>query len=315
MECHLPALFWSIARSHPATSPLIHFVCLGSDDDFPYRVTAAAERQGLACKTYSPKSVLEARLPWLRTYKGGCKGNPEAFYGRWLLADLLSTDIDHVVYLDTDVLVQSNVRQLIKLLPADEITGAVPDMPAASSPRNVHRNYYLPHLRAMGISPKRGKMFNSGVMVLSLSAWRKQAIADLLFRTRDEMVSRGLSLRFQDQDVLNVALSERIHAMPTEWNVTPLYLPAKFWACNDLELVHLIHFVTNPKPWDGHQWIQLPPSAAKVYLNARLRSETNAQEGQRWRAYHDWYDDLTERCSKPLTRSRLQVLKSRLDAS
>jgi len=62
MEPHLPALFWSIAQSHPTVSPLVHFICLGDDDAFPDRVTAAAARRGLSCKTYRPKTLPKARL-------------------------------------------------------------------------------------------------------------------------------------------------------------------------------------------------------------------------------------------------------------
>jgi lipopolysaccharide biosynthesis glycosyltransferase len=312
MEPHLPALFWSIAQSHPTVSPLVHFICLGDDDAFPDRVTAAAARRGLSCRTYTPKTLPEARLSGLRTYKGGCKGNPASFYGRWLLPELLPTDIDRVVYLDTDVLVQSDLRDLIDLLPESHAVGAAPDMPFDSCPENVYRDYYLPHFKAMGISPRRGEMFNSGVLVLSLNRWRNDNLVDLLFQTRDRIVASGLSVRYQDQDVLNVALGGRIHPLPADWNVTPLYLPVEFWAREDLSLVHLLHFVTNPKPWDRHHWIRLPPQAAKLYLNARLRSEANAKDSQRWRTYFEWYDDLTQHCTKRLTRARARFLKELL---
>ncbi len=310
METHLPALFWSIARSHPVKPPLIHFVCLGADGAFPSRVRAEAARHGLLCKTYQPKALPEARLGGLCTYKGGCQGNPGSYYGRWLLSELLPSEIDRVVYLDVDVLVQSDLHRLIQLLPEGMMVAAVPDMPFGSCPDKIYRNYYLPHLMSLGITTRRGKMFNSGVLVLSLRRWRDEKLVHILLQTRDKMLAKGLSLRFQDQDVLNVALGGRIHPLPSDWNVTPLYLPAKFWARDDLSLVKILHFVTTPKPWHDNQWMILPAQAVKVYMIARAYSEANAEESKRWRTYFNWYEQLTNGGTTPLTPARLRRLKN-----
>jgi lipopolysaccharide biosynthesis glycosyltransferase len=152
-------------------------------------------------------------------------------------------------------------------------------------------------------------MFNSGILVLSLKRWRDEKLADFLLQTRDRILAKGLSLRFQDQDVLNVALGSRIHALPPDWNVTPLYLPVKFWARDDLSLVNILHFVTNPKPWNGNQWMKLPAQAVKAYAVARSGSAANAEDSQRWRTYFEWYEQITNGGTTPLTPARMRRLR------
>jgi hypothetical protein len=314
MEPHLPALFWSIARSHLIQSPVIHFICLGDDAAFPDRVAAQAARHGLSCKTYRPTTLPEARLRGLRTYEGGCLGNPGSFYGRWLLAEILPPDLDRVVYLDVDVLVQADLRALLELLPEGYATAAVPDMPFGSCPDSVYRNYYLPHLQRLGISTRRGEMFNSGVLVVSLKRWRDDNLVELLHQTYEALRANGIPLLFQDQDVLNVALGGKIHALPADWNVTPLYLPVDFWARDDLSLVHILHFVTSPKPWNDHQWLKLPAQAVKIYTNARASSASSAEESLRWRTYFEWYEESTDGCPESLVPARIRLLEERMNA-
>jgi hypothetical protein len=311
MEAHLPALFWSIARSHGPQPPLMHFVCLGGDAAFPSRVRAEATRYGLPCETYLPTTGFTSRLNGLRTYEGGCRGNPGSFYGRWFLPELLPADLDRVVYLDADVLVQSNLRELLDLVPTGVAAAAVPDMPFDSCPDSVYRDYYLPHLKSLGICTRRGQMFNSGVLVVSLRHWRDQNVGDLLLETRDRLMAQGVSLRFQDQDVLNVALGRRIHALPADWNVTPLYLPRGFCRRRDLNHVNVLHFVTTPKPWQDNQWLRLPAQAVVAYVTARACSELNPEESRRWRTYLAWYEQLTTGFTTRLTpgrKLRLQAL-------
>ncbi len=309
VEPHLPALFWSVARSHPIRPPLIHFVCLGGDTAFPTRVRIEAARHGLECHTYWLGELPESRFRGLRTYRGGCSGNPGCFYGRWLLAELLPASVDRVVYLDVDVLVQRNLRDLLILLPKRGAVAAAPDMPFDSCPSAVYRDYYLPHLVAAGIPTRRGKMFNSGVLVLSLQRWRDEKLADRLIDTRNAMLANGVTLRFQDQDVLNVALAGEIEPISPDWNVTPLYLPAGFWASHDLSLVNILHFVTSPKPWRGNQWMKLPAQAVKAYANARACSEARAEESQLWRDRFGLYEQLTDDCTIPLTPRRMRRLR------
>lgn len=314
MEAHLPALFWSIARSHGPQPPLIHFVCLAGDAAFPSRVRAEATRHGLACETYLPTTKFTSRLNGLRTYDGGCRGNPGSFYGRWFLPELLPADVDRVVYLDADVLVQSDLRELLNLVPTEVAAAAVPDMPFDSCPDSVYRKYYLPHLKSLGIRTERGQMFNSGVLVISLRHWRDQKVGDLLLETRDRLTGQGVSLRFQDQDVLNVALGPRIYALPADWNVTPLYLPRGYLRRRDLSHVKVLHFVTSPKPWQDNQWLKLPTQAVVVYVTARAHSEVNPQESLRWRTYLAWYEHMTKGFTISLTHSRALRLKALVES-
>lgn len=312
VEPHLPSLFWSIARHTAAPAPTIHFVCFGSDSGFPARVASEAARHGLPCKTYWLGELSASRFPHLRTYDVGCQGNAAAFYGRWLLAELLPSSLDRVIYLDTDLIVQHDLRQLVDELPEGVAVAAAPDMPFDACKLATYFLYYRPHHRSLGISTRRGETFNTGVLVLSLETWRRQAMTDQLIRARDLMLAKGLSLRTQDQDVMNVVLAGSIHFLSPLWNVTPLFLPANFLADPGLGRAKILHFVTSPKPWMGDAWSKLPAQAVDLYLRTRAAGAAAAEESQRWLQALASYNLVTNNGAKLLTPRRKRRLQQLL---
>ncbi len=310
VEPHLPSLFWSIARHTTPPPPTIHFICFGSDSGFPERVATEAARHGLPCVTYWLGELSASRFPHLRTYDVGCQGNAAAFYGRWLLAELLPSSLDRVIYLDTDLIVQDDLRQLVAHLPEGVAVAAAPDMPFASCKLSTYFLFYRPHLRALGLSTRRGEIFNTGVLVLSLETWRREAIADQLIHGRDDMLAKGLCLRLQDQDVMNVVLVNSTHILSPLWNVTPLYLPASFLSDPGLDSAKILHFVTSPKPWIGDAWTTLPGQAVEIYLRTKAAAAPDPEESQRWLQALAMYHDVTEDGAKILTpRRKRRLLK------
>ena len=309
VEPHLPSLFWSIARNTSPPAPTIHFVCFGPDRAFPARVASEAARHGLPCVTYWLGELSGSRFPQLQTYDVGCQGNAAAFYGRWLLAELLPASLDRVVYLDTDLIVQDDLRKLVDELPDGVAVAAAPDMPFAACQPLTYFLFYRPHLRALGLSTRRGEIFNTGVLVLSLEAWRREAMTDQLIRVRDRMLVNGLSLRLQDQDVMNVALAGSIHLLSPLWNVTPLYLPARFLSDPGLGFARILHFVTSPKPWIGDAWVDLPSPAVEIYLRTRAAAAPSSQESKMWLQALARFRVVTEDGSKRMTPRRKRRLK------
>jgi len=315
VEPHLPSLFWSIARHTAPPAPTVHFVCFGSDSAFPARVASEAARHGLPCVTYWLGALSASRFPHLQTYNVGCQGNAAAFYGRWLLAELLPSSLDRVIYLDTDLIIQDDLRLLVDQLPEGVAVAAAPDMPFAACQRSTYFLFYRPHLRALGVSTRRGEVFNTGVLVLSLETWRREAIADQLIRGRDKILAKGLSLRLQDQDVMNVVLAGSIHFLSPLWNVTPLYLPANFLSDPGLGLAKILHFVTSPKPWIGDAWTNLPAQAVEIYLRTKAAGAPSSEESQSWLQALASYHVVTEDGSLILTPRRKRRLQKLLGVS
>jgi lipopolysaccharide biosynthesis glycosyltransferase len=137
-------------------------------------------------------------------------GYVKAAYYR-LLAPWLLPEIDKVLYLDCDLIVNGNLRELYELELGDNLIAAVRD---ASIIGRVYTqvdniNEYLTYL---GIQYVNG-YFNSGVMLMNLVQFRRERLADRML---------GFALRrecmFVDQDVLNSICQGRVLYISARWN-------------------------------------------------------------------------------------------------
>jgi len=178
----------------------------------------------LECHAYSP------RLP------PGAKsihGNTTA-YGPLYLAELLP-EVQHCLYLDTDVYVNRSIGELLKL--ADSETLVLAD---GSGIREKDLDWELFAAAGLDLS---GPCFNSGVMCLNLDLWRQRSITELCYETAATYTD---SIKSADQPLLNAALHDSFRSVGDDWN-TKLYP-------SDPPLAHLedriYHFVGSPKPWD-----------------------------------------------------------------
>jgi lipopolysaccharide biosynthesis glycosyltransferase len=123
---------------------------------------------------------------------------------RFLLPALLP-DVARVLYLDADTLVVAPLEPLFAL-PLDEgPIGAV---------ANVVDEGLWPHVRALGIADPT-QFFNSGVLLMDLTAMRDEGSADTLLHIA---VERGHELRWPDQDALNIAFAGRWSHLHPRWN-------------------------------------------------------------------------------------------------
>ncbi len=185
-----------------------------------------------------------------------------------LLADRwVPEGLSRVIYLDSDLVVQSCLSELWLrelgencLLAAPDI--ACPWVDARRGATNYRRcSPWLAALRPVPNYAAHGfkgtePYFNSGVMVLNLDAWREQQLGHQLLeclRLHREHVWCW------DQYALNCVLVDRWGRLPARWNVgahtweypSPRHAPideTEFEAM--LERPAILHFTTEFKPWD-----------------------------------------------------------------
>lgn len=198
-------------------------------------------------------------------------------YFRLLSSEWLPDWITRVVYLDCDVIVQADVRELWaeSIAKSESTVGnqcevwAVPDIACPFLDARRHDEcqdfvaYFaslkpVPNYSDLGLDPN-GLYFNSGVMVLDLAAWRRND------RSRDLIHCLETNRRHVwcwDQYALNVVFAERWGNLPLAWNFgahaydylavpslkgkSPLR-PQEYNAMWDSP--KLIHFTTEIKPW------------------------------------------------------------------
>lgn len=190
-------------------------------------------------------------------------------YFRLLAGRLLPDQIKRVIYLDSDVLVKADLTELWdqplgdqyclaasdiacpfvdayeKQRQAPEITKSIPYL-AAIAP--------IPNWRQLELSPVE-PYFNSGVMVLNLERWRREAIDRKLLKCLRVNAS---FVWCWDQYALNVVFAQQWGALPSKWNqgAHVFEYPDETFSPIDKESFvamrdnpAIIHFTTEFKPW------------------------------------------------------------------
>ncbi|WP_028274600.1 glycosyltransferase family 8 protein [Atopococcus tabaci] len=120
---------------------------------------------------------------------------PDAVYHRISIPDLLEElDYDRALYLDSDMIVREDLRELWNTPLEGNIVGAVEDVG------------FHPRFQQMGVQTRNGKYFNSGMLLFDLNRWREEAIGEKVFAF---IAKNAEKLHFYDQDALNAVLHDR----------------------------------------------------------------------------------------------------------
>jgi lipopolysaccharide biosynthesis glycosyltransferase len=215
-----------------------------------------------------------------------------AFY-RLNMHKLLPSDIERVIYIDSDTIV---VDSLLKLWNID--IGSKPIAGCADEggvTQSIRLNLPLSH-----------KYFNSGVMIFDLAKLRKSKLMDdiaNLYQAREKEII------LQDQDLLNIMFYDRTHILPLKWNINNVMfaftnIRPSYSVEDAREAVAdpgIIHFTGRIKPWDtrcvnplaGLYWHyrNMTPwreSAAQLVVRS-IREPVRASLSPAQRRLNKWY--------------------------
>ncbi|SHE59444.1 Lipopolysaccharide biosynthesis protein, LPS:glycosyltransferase [Loktanella atrilutea] len=231
----------SVVANAPGAAIDFHVLTCDHDD--------AAERALARCLAHGPRVSLTVHHvdPGLvngffvdRYLKKEC-------YLRLLAAQVLPDAVKKVIYLDCDVVAVADLRSLWSDGLNGRLLAAAPDFPLIPQVRSRER------LAALGI-PAAFTYVNSGVLVMDLDRWRREAVAERLAAFIDRMGSR---LDLHDQDAINAVLWDDINLLDYRWNVQArIYRcsrrsdPAEFRATRDARRAPaIIHYTGSEKPW------------------------------------------------------------------
>lgn len=164
-----------------------------------------------------------------------------ATYYRIFLPSLLPETIDRILYLDCDIIVLSDVKELYDLYLDGYGLAAVKDF---SPYDNYHRN-------KMGLS-MRHSAFCAGMMMINLDYWRRTNAQEALleYSTRD-----WEHVYLQDQDALNFVFRDSWFMLPYKWGKTQLVvapidkIQRSFDIYEFAEKPCIIHYAGHIKPW------------------------------------------------------------------
>ena len=164
-----------------------------------------------------------------------------AAYYRILLPEILDESIDRVLYLDCDIVVLGEVKELYELCLDDLALAACLD---ASPYTDLHRRQLVLDLK--------DSTFCSGLMMINLKYWRNNKSEDKLleYSKREREV-----VYLHDQDALNYVFKNKWYVLPYKWGVAPYsyaVLDGRQKRFDIDEYVFnpkIIHYASPIKPW------------------------------------------------------------------
>lgn len=162
-----------------------------------------------------------------------------ATYLRLFIPSLLPQSVEKILYLDADIIVNTNIESLFNTDISDVYLAAVEDAP--------NESVIIPIDKGM-------PYFNAGVLLLNLNLLRKTDFLDKALSFIRENKER---IFFHDQDVLNALLGNNAKLLPVKWNMLdcfyswpPLIQSKKLSELRAADKKKcIIHFSGRIKPW------------------------------------------------------------------
>jgi lipopolysaccharide biosynthesis glycosyltransferase len=152
-------------------------------------------------------------------------------YARLYIDEYLP-NLSRCLYLDTDLIVCSDITELYDTDLMGNITGCVPDI-------SSFNQFQLARFKDKLGLKNPSLYFNSGVMLIDLDAWRKDKIG--LRAIKIGLENYDL-LDGMDQDILNIVLEDKWLNLDAKWNTS------KYDASENFDN-GIIHFLGRVKPW------------------------------------------------------------------
>jgi lipopolysaccharide biosynthesis glycosyltransferase len=190
-----------------------------------------------------------------------------AVYYRILASRMLPTDVDKVLYLDSDMIVRQSLNDLWNT----DVTGHA--LAAVSNYWNAQE--------ALGL-PVGTRYFNSGVLLINLRFWRQNNVPE---RAIAFVKNNPEKVLLWDQDALNATLIHQWIKLPQHWN---------WHALDDWERTPMpeagkdpaiVHFVSSNKPWHWYNGHPFKDEYHKYRLKTPWRSTLPQRVGRSLRSF------------------------------
>lgn len=234
------------------TESILHFYILdgGIDSKSRNRLTNVFNKCG--------KNKLNS-LKWIQPDLGDIKhlpanGRPPSVYLPLLLPELLPPHCDKVIFLDCDLILETNIQKLWDHDTEENAIWAARDVLIQT----------LSDVKGVKIYRKLGgasdsPYFNSGVMVINLDFWRRK---EIIRKAIDYLLQNVDTMYHCDQEALNAVLIDKWKELDPRWNQQgsvywPQVLPESEFTNSIMrrhnELVNnpfIIHYLSPNKPWN-----------------------------------------------------------------
>ena len=213
---------------------VIHLFCIDVTEENISKITSITTNFNKEIKVYHINKDTFKDFPNPGNYS-------LATYLRLITCTLLP-NIDKALYLDCDLVVNGDIKELWNL----DITGyGAAGVPDAILSHNIIKDY-------IGYDFIKEGYFNAGVLLLNLKYWKENDIQDKFFS-----FLRNHNAKLNDQDAINAVLHGKIKAIPPKWNChvgyfafPPLVIKEQKKYIKELwSKAIIIHFTGPAKPW------------------------------------------------------------------
>jgi lipopolysaccharide biosynthesis glycosyltransferase len=184
-----------------------------------------------------------------------------ANYYRLLAPLVLPSNINKILYLDTDIVVRRSLRDLWDTGLANYALAAVEDAKWDATKG-------FSDLFSVELTPGT-KYFNSGVLLINLEYWRLHGVME---RVIAFLKNPPKQLKYWDQDALNAVLTREWTSLPSVWNAQHQQVPG----VSPVVDAAIVHYCGDVKPW---YWSWSEVKHPYKYEYHRYRSKTP------WRRY------------------------------
>lgn len=207
------------------------------------------ERPNFSLRFVNPARLLEGYTFYTRAHF-----SLETYY-RLVLPELLP-EYDRILYLDSDMVVESDVAELYHTPLGDHLVAACRDADSAGlyNGYEPRKKKYVDEVLQL---KKPYDYFQAGTLVMNLAAFRETYTTAQILK-----FSAKEKWELLDQDILNVLCEGRVQYVDIRWNVMTDYaglrvkeiIPqAPQWLCNMYmearKNPHIIHYAGADKPW------------------------------------------------------------------
>ena len=181
---------------------------------------------------------------------------------KFIIPELLP-ELDKVLYLDGDIIVESDLEELYSTDLEDNYAAAVIDCASL-----YKRDSYVKAAK---------KYFNSGVMLLNLNKLRENNVSKLLIEAKSNLAD----FTRLDQNIFNLVFGGKVKFLPLKYNFTPLTIESirSKWNIGDVNAVYNTEYKTKCEALLDSQIIHYA-SAEKPWI------EPNGALGYRWKHYY-----------------------------
>ena len=165
---------------------------------------------------------------------------------RLLIYECILPIFDRAIYIDSDLIVRTNIRNLWEVDLNNYALLAVEEF------KHRRKNY-----KCLGISIEE-PYFNSGVLVFNLNRWRQESITDKII---EYSIENSDCITMPDQDPLNAVLKGEWKELDLRWNVVSSFFYHDDWADSPRNMAlwdqrkvlineaYIYHFAGGSKPW------------------------------------------------------------------